>query len=692
MPKKKELPLPTPVTRQLQRELDVVQEEKKTLLASAEEETIDYGKELTLSSTEQEDIIANIKTRISEVEGQRADMFLKTEWQEADDLYDSIVDPWDDDRVADSNMFIAVIQMVCDILLEKEKKRTFTTPTMTLKPDYSYKTDKIERIGRVQKWMDCRVKADIEPLDDWTMAYSDSNKYGCGTLKLTYEYSSEVQRVLEVYDIDKKELERFVGDFEHQKEDPIFNQLLSDFTYRLENGIMDSIECWVEKTVITKNAPTLRRVDIHNLYRDCIVNDLESQSILPEKIPDLTWKDINDYVDCGYLDKSVISRLKKKYKKKCDEMMFNAWESLYRYRIKDKYVLCVFTYVEEDEPVLGRARVFPYITNKPNYIIYQIKPRSDRSYGDGMPKLLKNTNLMLNTVWNQEIDSATMRNLPLTFAKKGSFDPGEKCIDAGIIYWMNQVPADNVRVFHPGGGGTEFINIVSRIERYMEWISGVSAYMSGRESPLDPNAPASKAYMLLQEANIRINAYITNLDKANKQLFAQMKLLYYQYFDKRISYFEPGQNPQFISRSDIALNFEFVPTLSDITINQALEREENLMAGKFLLAMPMVNQNPMAVRKIIEIILKSSGRDWEKYTDVLLPPEEEAKAVTLLRQLMQTMPPEQIMSILQGYMQQQMKNKAMAGGGAGIPGAEGAGGRIQEPAEALKGKVPGGVV
>jgi hypothetical protein len=210
-------------------------------------------------------------------------------------------------------------------------------------------------------------------------------------------------------------------------------------------------------------------------------------------------------------------------------------------------------------------------------------------------------------------------------------------------------------------------------QRYAEWIIGVSAYMSGRESPIDPNAPASKAYMLLQEANIRINAYIRKIDLSNQKTWFQLDRLYYQNFDEEDNYFgdpkEEGDGFDSITRKELNIPVQYIPQLSDISINKALEREENTKTGLMLLQFPTITQNPEATRKVLEIILRSAGGEWDKQIDVLLPSEKETNVIATIQKLLKTMPPEAIVAIMGQLLQQSGKVPPNQAQGVPMPGS-----------------------
>ena len=168
---------------------------------------------------------------------------------------------------------------------------------------------------------------------------------------------------------------------------------------------------------------------------------------------------------------------------------------------------------------------------------------------------------------------------------------------------------------------------IDRAQRYSEWISGVSVYSTGRESPMDPRAPASKALMLLQEANLRLSEYITNLHHSNMKTVYLVDMLYQQYRKGEVEYYQKEiRKDNEVKLEDVEIsdkillgNYRYIPHLSRITINKELERERNMQVLAMIKADPLIWSNPEAQRLAWEILLRSIGDEWEKNIDVFLP-------------------------------------------------------------------------
>ena len=642
--------------------------DKSIIYAPVTEEsnTKAYGTPLKFDDSEQKSIIQDIKEAIDTYTSQRKVLGIEQEWTDAIDLYDGFVDYRDFPYENCHNLHIHLTSMTCDILLEKAKKRTFVKPMMILRPRPGKRTYSPESVQKKEKYLDEKIASDVAIEETLSPVYMDAIKLGTGIAKIVHTKNVETVRELEVYEPTDEDQIRFMADF-----DP------SDEEYRknldaLKNG--ETIELWVEKEVVTKNCPEVKHVDPFNLYLDAYV-PIQHQRVIAEKIEDVTWKQLKNYFDTNYFDKKVETFLKDKYKGKDEyrKRLYTIFETNYLYKDKKgKEVRAIITFIDECDDRLARAITHPYITRRPNYEFYTIIDRIGCNYGVGVAKRLKDSNVILNELWNQSLDSGELNNAPMFLAKDTSkFDPTSKKYGPAVIWWLKDI--NDVKQFDHREQGREIYQIMEYAQRYAEWIIGVSAYMSGRESPIDPNAPASKAYMLLQEANIRINAYIRKIDLANQKTWFQLDRLYYQNFDEEDNYFgdpkESGDGFESITRKELNIPVQYIPQLSDISINKALEREENTKTGLMLLQFPTITQNPEATRKVLEIMLRSAGGEWDKQIDVLLPSEKETNVVATIQKLLKTMPPEAIVAIMGQLLQQSGKVPPNQATGAPMPGS-----------------------
>jgi hypothetical protein len=642
------------------------EEFKSTVLArtentnSYEPDTAAFGEALKIEPEKQAEIIHDIQDYVAEVIRQRNEIGIEDEWRAAIKLYNGEVDESDFPYENAPNLHIHITSMTCDILKVKIKKTVNVKPMMVAVPKPGQQNYNKFSVQKKQNYVNNKALGEMNLKNELDPVYMDTIKLGTGISKIYHCREIEPVRVLEVYEPTAEDLTRFTEDYSGDGSNPQYRKNLNELRRRIQKGEKEPLEVWIEKEQIIKYQPVAKWVDPFNVYID-LYTLMEYQRIVAEKRENVSWYELKAFFNSGYFkDKAILDDLKKKYHgdNEYRKRKYTIWESNYIYIDGKKEIRTIMTYIEEQETKLARAITFPYITNKPNYELYKIIPRRGCIYGMGIPKLLKDTNIALNNMWNLMLASAEFTVAPMMVANitTANFDPSMKKFGPAAIWWLGA--GDKLAPLDQNHNISDGYKLIEYMHRYAEWITGVSAYMSGRESPLDPTAPASKAYMLLQESNLRINEYIEQIGYANSRLFDQIDSMYYQHFREDMKYIESKSDEkeyksEDITHKELGIPVNWIPQLSDISTNKALEKEENFKIGSFLLQQPMIAKMPNAMKAIYEIMLRSSGGEWEKQIDTLLPNADETNMVNKVVELMNTLGPKGVMDIMAQMMQGQ---------------------------------------
>jgi hypothetical protein len=643
------------------------EELKSTVYATAEQsidtDTSAYGEPLKLTEAQHKEIIKDIEQHIETVQAQRSELGIEQEWKDAIDLRDGNVDINDFPYDGAPSLHIHVTSMTCDILKVKEKKTINVKPMMIAQPIPGLQNYSKFSVKKKEAYVNNKAFGEVDLENELDPVYDDANVLGTGIAKIYHCREIEPVRSLEVYEPTPEDLARFTEDFVDDKDNPEYKKNRRTLEKRIAEGDKTPLEIWADKDQIVKYQPVVKWVDPFNLYIDCYTTELRYHRIIAEKRPDISWYELKAFFDNEYFeDKGILEAIQEKYKKDNEyrKRKYTLWECNYIFKLKkgkeDKEVRAIVTYCEDYKEKLCKAITFPYITNRPNYEIFTIIKRRGSIYGTGIPKLLRDTNVAIDNTWNLLFASAEFTVAPMMIGNITSpnFDPSMKKFGPATMWWLGA--NDKLTAMQHNHSLQDGYKLLEYLHRYTEWITGVSAYMSGRESPLDPNAPASKAYMLLQESNLRINEYIKQLGYTNARLFDQLDKLYYQYFLNDKKYIdmkaeEKEYKSEDISHKELGIPVTWVPQLSDISTNKALEKEENFKIGTFLLSQPMIAKMPNAMKAIYEIMLRSAGGEWEKQIETLLPGSDETNLVNKVVELMQTLGPKGVMDIMAQLMQ-----------------------------------------
>ena len=626
-----------------------------------ENDTVAYGESLKFKDTEQVAIISDITNYISNVEAQRTELGIEQEWKDCLDLYNGVLEDKTFPHSYAHNLHVHITSMVCDILAEKVRKNSFVNPMMLAMPEPSFQNYQEFDLAKKQAFVNDKFYGEMEADESLSLIVDDAIKIGTGIGKIKQTMETMVNRVIEIYEPTLAGLAKYMDDFSDQKKTDKYKENLILHKKKIRDNEDEPLSLWVEKEEIVKYHPELMWVDPVNLYIDCYTKDLRYNRIIAEKIGNKSWQELVAYFDTGYFDKEndvLLEDIKKKYRidDEYKKRKYTIWEcNIRNLKYKNKDVNAIVTYIEEMPTKLAKAISFPYATKGvPNYIIWRIQDSRNSVYGIGLPSKLKATNIAINEFWNLQLDSADFTIAPVLVGNISSpnFDPSNKQLTPGTVLWLGA--NDKITQLDNAKNLGESYKLLEYLHRYAEWITGVSAYMAGQAAPMDPRAPASKAFMLLQESNLRILAYIHKIDASNVKLFQQIDSLYYQYYNESVKYFKKSDDVEYegtITRKELGVPVDWYPQLSDITINKALEKEENFKMAAFLQSQPMVMKLPSAQRKILEIILRAQGGVWEKSIKSFLPDNKETDVVNQLMSLMEKLGPQGIMDLMASMMQ-----------------------------------------
>lgn len=604
---------------------------KQELVAPPENLRFPYNVPFKFASEDEEMIVITEADKfITSVEDKRNTYNLLEAWENGRNAYEGLVEekdfPWDDS----SNLWIHITSMTVDILKVKAKSQAWVEPAMVLKPLPGQSGEKLyNSIALKEKSLNYKVmdvsEADAENSLD--PVWEDAINLGTGIAKILYSRKIDNDNlVLEIYESTKEDIIRFMGDFEKyrgtQEYKDYMTQLVGEGTEQDPMGT--STEVWMNADEVTKDGAEILYVKLEDLYVDPEIPKIEDQPQICEK-QKYTWMDMVQYENSGFFNKGVQEFLKARYPKSFGRKDYDVVEVSRYYNLeKGKLTKIKFWYLKDEKKIISSI-TYPFMHRKYNYIPYYIKRRSDFFYGEGMAKRLKDTNKALNQLWNQVVDSGTWRNAPMLKAVENKFDPSVKKYGPATIMWLKNNINDLDVLNVAGVSANEVINLISRIERYAEWLTGVTAYMTGRESPLDPNAPMGKAYMLLKESNLRIGDFIKSLHHSNIELYRQIDSIIYQFaHGSKIPYeTRRGEKVEvdFVPRKIYGIKVRYIPQLSDIVVNKELQKEQDSNFGDKLLQAQCIVSNPVALRTIYEILIRNQGGRWEEALDKILPPE-----------------------------------------------------------------------
>ena len=174
------------------------------------------------------------------------------------------------------------------------------------------------------------------------------------------------------------------------------------------------------------------------------------------------------------------------------------------------------------------------------------------------------------------------------------------------------------------GGLVMMMNLLTR---QGDDVSQVSSYTTGKESPIDPNAPMGKTLALLQQAGINIEEYIENLLPSFNEVGKIFLQLTYQMSKEGKKYGPRGSDQEFpeISRSDMISRTNIQSQAMSFNFDELNIKRELLAFYQAFRGEPIFAQNPEGVYTLMKLIVKKWSPMTRTLVDELLPTPEEFK-------------------------------------------------------------------
>jgi hypothetical protein len=177
----------------------------------------------------------------------------------------------------------------------------------------------------------------------------------------------------------------------------------------------------------------------------------------------------------------------------------------------------------------------------------------------------------------------------------------------------------------------DLMNVLLFLNKYNDDRTGVSSLASGKESPTDPRAPASKTAMLMQQTGVNIEDYIKCL-LPSVNLIGEicLKLLYQmskegrKFRQKSLAGAVVGQDPfAFISRDEMIAKTNIQSQAAGFAFDEQIEKQATVALVQLLRGEPEFMAKPGAVDNLFRTLIKQWSPKWKNKVDQIWPTKEE---------------------------------------------------------------------
>ncbi len=492
----------------------------------------------------------------------------------------------------------------------------------------------VEHETRLASFLDYIARVEMKLRRDCDKIFKRSIRHGICWGKLYWVREEQRVRDIQKY----KNLEDFKRDFKDAKEAGLDPKEYQSYIQKLNNGA--TINLTVEYNQVVKNSPKLDMVNAKDIVIPEDTLDYTKARFIYQIRENVTWDELVRGEEEGIYDnlddlREEVERIETElqaknkghviedYKKK----KYTLIDGLKRIDVNndEKEELCVTRIVKEYKITL-KISLFPYWHQRVNFIPFRIMEGDDIN-GVSICGRLADMNYAINAMFDQMIDAGTINNTKCFIRRDNVIFSGDS------DYWypgcdlIAKDPNNDIKEMFTSDVKSGSYQNMSLAQRFAEMLVRTSSAMTGRESPSDPNAPAAKTMALLRESNIGVKDYIDNLREPMEEVAYQIVQLTYQCLPEGMEFRVLGKvkegRPVFekFNRDEVRMKrADFTLKAANMIDNPETDKFNFLQMYERVRPEPMIDQNPDAVRALLEEMFEKFGqRNIGKY----LPSNEE---------------------------------------------------------------------
>ena len=637
-------------------------EEKERL--DNDEEIPQYRIQLNLTKEQEDRLTEQVFLELEAIEDERKTLGLEAKWAERDAQYDGEMTP---NNAIPFNLHMHQSKIKVDAICRATKEAIFDVEGLvdvSPRPEMQRK-DGQQVAERQAEFIDYAIDEEIKPEVEYDKIIKSAAKKFVGIGRLCWSYRREKRKREETYE-GAEGLQQFLQTYTETKDPttPEF-QKYKNYIRKLISG---------------------KRVDLVVKYRDVIDNNPEMKYV---KVEDFFvrnkcnyWKGLRTEHFVGEREEYTYWDLEKKQRE--DE--FKNVEQLWadenatddttgrskEYVTKDYEVIRATTYFklnEEDEEevklvgwfgkdkkIFLGAILYPFYAFDTDYIPHYMTLNDKGFFGNAESIMyeMRDTNIALDVLTNLYLYSIYVRHLVTPIVEEGSqiesmfmdktWRPGDPLVVDDLTDDVNKRVGF---VQWPSVDMNSGISMMEILRRDQGDVTRVSELTTGRESALDPTAPASKTLALLEQAGLGIKEYLrTFIPSFN--IFCTMLLgLYYQmsqegrkYRVSRKAEGVTGTDPFVsISRDEMIAKTSVQARASAFVFDKINEKREAAAGLNIVQTNPYTMRQPRIQYQALVITLKTLGGQWKSLAEKMPSPEEfdqqqQQVAVEAMKQLL----------------------------------------------------------
>lgn len=638
-----------------------------------------YMERLELSDEQKKRLVEEIFAEFKVLKEEREAKHLEKKWQALDNQYDGKLN---EDTRRQFNLNKGVTKVKIDKIVRYAKQAFFESDpvfAITPRPEF-YKNSGLEVCSKQQDFLD--YKMDNLPFEqEIDLVFHSAAVKGTGILKIFHDIRREPRRREERYEakivsvIDPINKQPVVMNGQQVLENRGLKEFLSNWPSAAEKypGYLKQlasgkdIEFVVDYKETVYNDPRPKFIDLKDFYVRINTNGydgLKTTRLTVERQNYTYWDLRREEKEEKFydIDKLISDEKEKDGKKKNYENLdFDILECVYYFRLNDNdsEETKIVVWVDEDKKIVIGSVLYQYYAIGSCYIPFYIKRKKTGFYQPGVAEDLTDNNLAENAILNLTLESSHITNTvtPITNKPEVMSQFLEKRFAHGVPIEAKAGEIDFLQKYMRPTDVGGLIQILLMLSQFDDDLSGVSAGMSGKENPLDPQAPASKTIALLKASSIDINDYIRHLISSFNEIGYILLAMYYQMSKEGRKYtIRPenvvGENPfGVLERNDMIARTNIQARAYAYDFDKVNEKAQDLALYQTIRTEPLVAKNPEAVYTLLKNIIENWSIKWKNIATKVIPSLEDFKKM-------------QLQTAMQGvamYIQGVLKNSKVTG-------------------------------
>lgn len=608
-----------------------------------------YMERLELDKSQKERLVKEFEAEFEAIKAERDAEHLESKWESLENQYQGKMQ---EDSRMQFNLNRNITKPIVDRVANFIKQGFFKSdPIYSVSPRPEFDKEGGDEVAsKQQDFLDCKLD-NLPFRAPVGKAIKSATKLGTGILKITHVIKRLPRKREERYQgnpttvgLDPKTglsvirntgLEEFLSNWPKARED------YPGLVTQLEEGKEINIIAEYQDTIY--NDPLPQFVELKNFYVRLACEGYEGlkETKLISEIKNYSWWELQqeEKKDKFYDIDELIKDAKDPEKKisNYEKETFDILENTFFFKLKEDDkdpVRIIFWYAVKEKVVIGSV-LYPYDVME--YIPFYISDEKTGFYQPGLAEFTTDSHIAQSVILNLALGGAYIRNTitPITDDQDVIDQFLEKRFTHGIPIQGKSGSVDFVQKYMQNLDLGGLLNIMQFMKYTDEEVTQSSSGMSGKESPFDPTAPASKTIALLKMAGIGIDEYIASITPSFNQIAYVLLQLYYQMSTEGRKYkVRPervvGNNPfAELSRNDMIARTNIQAQAYAYDFDKLEAKKEDYALYQILRVEPVFNQNPEAVYHLLRTVVKSWSQKWSNNIEKLLPPMQEFRQMQL---------------------------------------------------------------